>query len=123
MAKKHLKCVVVGDSSVGKTCLLNVYCNDLFEYYQRCYFPEPEFCQNIFIGDSMQEFEICDTPASQISSPDEFAELRQLKYYGAVSEFGKGVSNSSTVPDSGFIQTFRYCSAAALYTYTYFILL
>ena len=81
MNKKTLKCVVVGDGGVGKTCLLSVYAQDTFP---EIYVPtiRDNFRMNVLINDSMRELELYDT-----AGQEDYAKLRPLSYPGTVSKY------------------------------------
>ena len=79
MTKGTLKCVVVGDGGVGKTCLLSVYANDEFpkEYVPTI---RDNFRMHLQVGDSMRELELYDT-----AGQEGYSKLRPLSYPGTVS--------------------------------------
>ena len=76
---KPLKCVVVGDSGVGKTCLLTVYAQN---HFPETYVPtiRDNFVMKVLSGDTVYELELFDT-----AGQEEYEKLRPLSYPGTVS--------------------------------------
>ena len=76
---KPLKCVVVGDSGVGKTCLLTVYAQS---HFPETYVPtiRDNFIMKVVSGDQVYELELFDT-----AGQEEYEKLRPLSYPGTVS--------------------------------------
>ena len=76
---KPLKCVVVGDSGVGKTCLLTVYAQS---HFPETYVPtiRDNFIMKVVSGDQVYELELFDT-----AGQEEYEKLRPLSYQGTVS--------------------------------------
>lgn len=76
---KPLKCVVVGDSGVGKTCLLTVYAQS---HFPETYVPtiRDNFVMKVLSGNTVYELELFDT-----AGQEEYEKLRPLSYPGTVS--------------------------------------
>ncbi|KAK8828430.1 Rho family GTPase [Blastocystis sp. ATCC 50177/Nand II] len=71
---KRIKCVLVGDGAVGKTCLLISYCTDKFpEEYVPTVFDN--YQMDVQAGDVTQKLELWDT-----AGQEEYEQLRPLSY-------------------------------------------
>ncbi|ELK27243.1 Rho-related GTP-binding protein RhoJ [Myotis davidii] len=72
--KKMLKCVVVGDGAVGKTCLLMSYANDAFpEEYVPTVFDH--YAVTVTVGDKQHLLGLYDT-----AGQEDYNQLRPLSY-------------------------------------------
>ncbi|KAK8793946.1 Rho family GTPase [Blastocystis sp. subtype 4] len=72
---KPIKCVIVGDGAVGKTCILISYCKDKFpEDYVPTVFDN--YQMDLEIKGEIQKFELWDT-----AGQEDYEQLRPLSYF------------------------------------------
>jgi small GTP-binding protein len=71
---KHIKCVVVGDGAVGKTCLLLSYTTNAFpdEYIPTV---SGNYSANVMVEDQQIDLQLCDAPGQEY-----YKNLRPLSY-------------------------------------------